>query len=159
VVGSCHDEESLHVVDSGVFAGSLPPDGEVVENIVRQYRSNSCQAVHNRQFSPYPTRHTTWAPLARSVTHVKIELLEERIPFLGCSFSNRVFSVGDTSDLGGLCCFGASNELVKVSEIFIFLNLPLHSFGPENFVPLSQIEKFQKGLIEENENYKMVYYI
>jgi hypothetical protein len=42
--------------------------------------------------------------------------------------------------------------------MFIFLNLKLQSFGPENFVPLVQIGKFQKGLIEENESYKMVYY-
>jgi hypothetical protein len=62
---------------------------------------------------------------------------------------------------GCLCSFGASIELVKkkVSEVFIFLNLTLHSFGPENFVPLVQIGKFLKGLIEENESYKMVYYI
>jgi hypothetical protein len=43
--------------------------------------------------------------------------------------------------------------------MFIFLNLTLHTFGPENFVPLVQIGKFRKGLIEENESYKMVYYI
>jgi hypothetical protein len=61
-------------------------------------------------------------------------------------------------DLGGLCNFGASIELVKVSEMFVFLNLTLHSFGPENFVLLVQIGKIQKGLIEENESYKMVYY-
>jgi hypothetical protein len=36
VVGRCHAEESLHVVDPGVFAGLLPPDGEVVENSVQQ---------------------------------------------------------------------------------------------------------------------------
>jgi hypothetical protein len=42
--------------------------------------------------------------------------------------------------------------------MFIFLNLALHGFGPENFVPLIQIGKFQKGLIEENESYKIVYY-
>jgi hypothetical protein len=39
-----------------------------------------------------------------------------------------------------------------------FLNLTLHGFGPENFVPLVQIGKFQKGLIEENESNKMVHY-
>jgi hypothetical protein len=63
--------------------------------------------------------------------------------------------------LGGLYSFGASIELEndKVSEMFIFLNLTLHSFGPENFVPLVKIGKFQKGLIEENKSYKMVYYI
>jgi hypothetical protein len=42
--------------------------------------------------------------------------------------------------------------------MLIFLNLTLHSFGPEIFVPLVQITKFQKGLKEENESYKMVYY-
>jgi hypothetical protein len=36
--------------------------------------------------------------------------------------------------------------------------LTLHSFGPDNFVSLIEIGKFQKRLIEENENYKMVYY-
>jgi hypothetical protein len=34
VVGCCHAEESLHVVDLGVFAGLLPPDGKVVYNSV-----------------------------------------------------------------------------------------------------------------------------
>jgi hypothetical protein len=34
VVGRYHAEESLHVVDPGVFAGLLPPDGEVVDNSV-----------------------------------------------------------------------------------------------------------------------------
>jgi hypothetical protein len=91
-------------------------------------------------------------PRARSATHVKIALLEARKPFLGCSFSNGVFSVDGANVSGGLCSFGASIELVKkVSEMFIFLNLTLHSFGPENFVPLVQIGTFQKGLIEENE--------
>jgi hypothetical protein len=57
-----------------------------------------------------------------SVTHVKIALLEACKPFLGCSFSNRVFSVYGTNVSGGLCSFGASTELVKkkVSEKFIF---------------------------------------
>jgi hypothetical protein len=36
VVGRCHAEESLHVVDPGIFAGLLPPDGEVVDNSVQQ---------------------------------------------------------------------------------------------------------------------------
>jgi hypothetical protein len=36
VVGRCHIEESRHVVDPGVFAGLLPPDGEVVDNSVQQ---------------------------------------------------------------------------------------------------------------------------
>jgi hypothetical protein len=86
-------------------------------------------------------------------------LLEARKPFLGCSFSNTVFSVDGTNISGGLCSFGASIELVKkVSKIVIFLTLTLHSFGPENFVPLVQIGKFQ-GLIEKNESYKTVYYI
>jgi hypothetical protein len=83
---------------------------------------------------------------ARSVTHVKIASLEARKPFLGCSFSNRVFSVDGTNVSGGCCSFGASIELVKkkVSEMFIFINLTLHSFGPENFVSLVQIGNFQK---------------
>jgi hypothetical protein len=78
---------------------------------------------------------------------------------LGCSFSNRVFSVDGTNVSSGLYSFGASTELVKkkASEMFIFLNLTLRSFGPENFVPLAQIEKFQKDLIEENERYKVAY--
>jgi hypothetical protein len=42
--------------------------------------------------------------------------------------------------------------------MFIFLSLTLHSFGSENFVPLVQIGKFEKGFIEENESYKLVYY-
>jgi hypothetical protein len=77
----------------------------------------------------------------RSVTHVKIALLEERKPFLGCYFSNGVFSIDGTNVSGGLCSFGALIELVKkkVSEMFIFLNFTIHSFGPENFVPLVQI--------------------
>jgi hypothetical protein len=87
-------------------------------------------------------------------------LLEGRKPFLGCSFSNRVFSVDGTNVSGGLRRSGASIELVKekASEMFIFLNLTLQNFGPEDFVPLVKIEKFQKCLIEENESYKMVYY-
>jgi hypothetical protein len=95
-----------------------------------------------------------------SVTYVKIALLEARRPFFGCSFSNRVFSVDGTNVSGGLCSFGASIELVKkkVSEMFIFLNLTLLSFGPENLVPLFQVGKFQKGLTEENESYKIVRY-
>jgi hypothetical protein len=36
VVRRCHGEESLHVVDPGGFAGLLPPNGEVVDNIVQQ---------------------------------------------------------------------------------------------------------------------------
>jgi hypothetical protein len=101
-----------------------------------------------------------WLPHAWSVTHVEISLLEVHSPFLGCSFSNRVFSIDSINVLGGLCSFGASIELIKkkVSEMLIFLNLTLHNFGPENFVPLVQIGKFQKDLIEENESYKMVYY-
>jgi hypothetical protein len=95
-----------------------------------------------------------------SVTYVKISLLEACKPFSGCSFNNRVFSIDGSNVSGGLCSFRALTELVKkkVLETFIFLNLTLHSFGPENFVPLIQIRKFQKGLIEENESYKMVYY-
>jgi hypothetical protein len=67
-----------------------------------------------------------------------------------------VFSVDGTNVSGGLCSFGAPIELVKkkVSEMFIFLNLTLHSFGPENSVPLVQIGKFQNYFIEENEAIK-----
>jgi hypothetical protein len=99
-------------------------------------------------------------PQAWSVTHVKIALPEAHKPFFGCSFSNRVLSVDGTNVSGSNCSFGASIKLVKnkVSEMFIFLNWTLHNFGPENFVPLVKIRKFQKGLIEENESYKMVYY-
>jgi hypothetical protein len=84
-------------------------------------------------------------------------LLEEHKPLVGCSFSNRVFSVDGTDVSAGLCSFGASIELIKnkVSEMFMFLNLTLHSFGPENLVPLVPIGKFQKGLKEKNESYKM----
>jgi hypothetical protein len=72
---------------------------------------------------------------------VKIALLEARKPFLGCCFSNKIYSVDVTNVSGGLCGFGASTELVKknVSEMFIFLNLTFQSFGLENFVPLDQI--------------------
>jgi hypothetical protein len=85
-------------------------------------------------------------------------LLEARKPFFGYSFSNRVFSVDRKNVSGSLCRFGALIELIKkVSEMFIFLNLTLHNFCPENFVPLVQTRKFQKDLIEENESYKMVY--
>jgi hypothetical protein len=34
VVEHCHAEESLHVIDPGVFAGLLAPDGEVIDNSV-----------------------------------------------------------------------------------------------------------------------------
>jgi hypothetical protein len=58
--------------------------------------------------------------LERSVTHVKIALLEAHKPFLGYSFSKRVFSVDGTNVLGGLCSSGASIKLIKkkVSEMF-----------------------------------------
>jgi hypothetical protein len=36
VVGRCHAEESFHVIDPGVFAGLLPPDGEVVDSSIQQ---------------------------------------------------------------------------------------------------------------------------
>jgi hypothetical protein len=36
MVGTHHTEESLHVVDPVVFAGLLPPHGEVVDNSVQQ---------------------------------------------------------------------------------------------------------------------------
>jgi hypothetical protein len=83
-----------------------------------------------------------------------------RKPFLDYSFSNRVFSVHGKNVTGDPCGFGASIELVKkkVSEMLIFLNLTLHSFGPENFVPLVKIGKFQKKFIEGNESYKILYY-
>jgi hypothetical protein len=82
-------------------------------------------------------------PRARNVTHVKIALLEARKPFLGCSFSNRVFSVDGTDVSDVLCSFVLSVELVKkkVSEMLIFLNLTLHSSGIENFVPLVPVGK------------------
>jgi hypothetical protein len=88
----------------------------------------------------------------------KLPCLKHANHFFGCSFSNRFFSVDGTNVSGGLCSFGALTELVrkKVSEMFIFLNLTLRSFGSENFVPLIQIRKFQRGLIEENESYIMV---
>jgi hypothetical protein len=70
-----------------------------------------------------------------------------------------MFSVDGTNVSGALFSFGASIELVKkVSEMLIFRNSAFHRFGPENFVLLVQIGKFQKRLIEENESYKMVYY-
>jgi hypothetical protein len=58
----------------------------------------------------------------RNVTHIKIALLEAHKPFLGCSFSNRVFSVDGTNVLGSLCIFGVLIELVKkkVLEMLIF---------------------------------------
>jgi hypothetical protein len=37
---------SLHVVETGAFAGLLPPDGEVIDNNIQQW-SGSSQAVHN----------------------------------------------------------------------------------------------------------------
>jgi hypothetical protein len=36
VVGRCHAEESLHVVDPGAFVGMFPPDSEVVNSSIRQ---------------------------------------------------------------------------------------------------------------------------
>jgi hypothetical protein len=36
VVRLCHVEESLHVINLGVFAGLYPPDGEVDDNSVQQ---------------------------------------------------------------------------------------------------------------------------
>jgi hypothetical protein len=160
VFGRWLSEESVHVVDPGIFAGLLPSDGEVVDKSVQQGRSGSSQAVHNGQSPLYRASCTKWPRRSRSVTYVKIALLEERKPFLGCSFSNRVFSVDGTNVSGGLCSFGASIELVKkeVSEMFIFLNLTLHSFGPEKFIPIVQIRKFKNVMIEENESYKMVHY-
>jgi hypothetical protein len=34
LVGRCHAEESIHVVDSSVLTGFLPPDAEVVDSSV-----------------------------------------------------------------------------------------------------------------------------
>jgi hypothetical protein len=85
-----------------------------------------------------------------------------KLPFLKhASHFWAVLSDGtDTRISGGLCSFGASIEDAKkkVSEMLIFLNLTLHSFGPENFVPLVKIGNFRKDLIEENKSYKMMYY-
>jgi hypothetical protein len=36
VVGPCHAEESLHVVDLGAFAALLPPYGKVVDISIQQ---------------------------------------------------------------------------------------------------------------------------
>jgi hypothetical protein len=98
--------------------------------------------------------------IAQNAAPSAASLLEPLKPFLGCSFSNRVFAVESTNVSGSLCSFGTPIELVKkeASEMFLFLNLTLHSFGPENFVPLFQIPKFQKGLIDEKGGYKMLYY-
>jgi hypothetical protein len=89
----------------------------------------------------------------------KLPCLKRANPFWAI-LSAVVFSVDGTDVLGGLRSFGASIELVKnkVSEMFIFLNLTLHSFDPENFLPLVQIGKFQEDLIERNESYEMVYH-
>jgi hypothetical protein len=61
-------------------------------------------------------------PRARSVTHIKIALLEGWKPFLGCLFKNSVFSIDGTNVSGGLYSFGASIELLKkkASEMLIF---------------------------------------
>jgi hypothetical protein len=69
----------------------------------------------------------------------------KRAHHFGAVLSAIVFSVDGTNVLGGLCSVGTSIELVKkkVSKMFIFHNLTLHSLGPENFVPLVQIRKFQ----------------
>jgi hypothetical protein len=66
--------------------------------------------------------------------------------------SARVFSTDGRNVSGSFCSSGASIELVKktVSEMFIFINLTLHSFGPENFVPLVPIGKLQESFKEEN---------
>jgi hypothetical protein len=42
--------------------------------------------------------------------------------------------------------------------LFIFLNLTLYSFHPENLVPLDKIKKFPKSWTEETESYKIVSY-
>jgi hypothetical protein len=35
VIGCCHAEEALHIVDPGIFAGLFPPDCEVIDNSVQ----------------------------------------------------------------------------------------------------------------------------
>jgi hypothetical protein len=57
--------------------------------------------------------------LARSITHVKIVLLEVRKPFLGFS----AFFIDDMNVLGGLCSFGALTEGVG-NVYFSQLDLP-----------------------------------
>jgi hypothetical protein len=57
VVGHCNAEESLHVVAPGIFAGLLPPDGEVVDNSIQHGGSGSSQAVHNFLPIPPDTQH------------------------------------------------------------------------------------------------------
>jgi hypothetical protein len=52
-------------------------------------------------------------PRERSVTHVRITLLEARKPFLGSFFSNGIFFLDGTIVSDGLCIFEASIELVK----------------------------------------------
>jgi hypothetical protein len=68
----------------------------------------------------------------RGVSLMSKLLCLQRENYFWAVFSNKVFSVDSTNLSGGLCSFGASKELVKkeVSEMFIFLNLSLHSFGP-----------------------------
>jgi hypothetical protein len=85
----------------------------------------------------------------------------KRANYFWAVLSAIVFSVDGTNISGGLSSFGASIELLKkkVSEMFIFLNLTLYSSGSENFVPLVQMRKSQNHLIEENESYKIIYYI
>jgi hypothetical protein len=108
--------------------------------------SSDGQVPLKQFFMDNPTRCTTWPPRVQSVTHVKTALLEASKPFLGCSFSNGVFSIDGTNVSDDLCSFGGLIEHVKkkVSEMFIFLNLTVHSFGPESFVPLVRIRKFPK---------------
>jgi hypothetical protein len=89
----------------------------------------------------------------------KLPCLKRANHFWAVLSATESLSVDGTNVSGGFCSFGASIKLVKkkVSEMFIILDLTLHSFGPENFVTLDQIEKFQSDLIDENKSYK--YYI
>jgi hypothetical protein len=136
VVGRCHAGESLHVVDPGVFAGFLPPDGEVVDNSVQQWRSGTSQAVRNGQSPPY---HTRCRPERGMSLMSKLPCLK-RINHFWAIRSAIVFSVDGKNVSGCLCSFGASIGLVnKVPKMLNFLNLTLQSFCPENFLPLVQI--------------------
>jgi hypothetical protein len=68
-----------------------------------------------------------------------------------------------------LPCLKRANHLWAVLSAIVFsidftsvsggLNLTLYSFGPENFVTLVQIVKFQRRLIEENQSCEFIYYI
>jgi hypothetical protein len=89
----------------GVFAGLLPPDGEVVDS-VQQWQAPLKQFIMDNPLHIPPGAQHCRARSGMSL--VKIALLEVRKPFLACSFSNRVFSIDSTNVLGGLCRFGGS---------------------------------------------------